>query len=659
MTIDITNPGVVEVADQGYPRAPDGGTPAPTNADVRVVDQAEPPAPLDTVFSTNPPPPLAPVLPANQGNPLGLPVNPTIPAENPVRAGVVNDACSLKLFLDGCTFAVLTAGNISVTIILDSGTRFTFTQTLGNLQALGGTNQATLLFSPTPGNFIVGAIMTVVALQGPGLQVPTTTGSVQRAALGSQEGEIVPISSIATSQTITARLSDTLTTDLMQDGTPPVDPKAYLVSQVGSVQIDAAEAIQESVIGFRDTSINADLHLNGCTFAALTAGSLVVKFYCSDGTVAQASLSLADLQALGAVSVATVLLFPPIFGRIIVGTQAIVTALQGPGLATPSYFTVQRTGDPGYETGELVEQTNLLISQTVNTGVLGAASNVVTVTDNETGGVPTYASVNLRLTFQMVQSFVARGIPLNGRPIAFEAIDSSRPIVIMADYYLVVTNFNNVSENLVGDGGLQLGTLISFDTARYAGEMIFQVEPTATQDVTIESAPVLGIPAEVMTLKIDLDNFYFANLWAGSLAVVFWVNHPDGSEYHYQTLSTVDLQALGNRSSAIVTLPCPLGSPPGGLRPIDIITQVQLFSTSPFLRPDLSVISVTGSIQRLGRPIGEIVPTVTLYTLTIIDYSNGRIPQPPPPKPSLGLPAVEVNVADQVTTIGNPINILP
>ncbi len=379
MAPDITNPGVVEIASQGYPKAPDGGSPAPTNSDsARVADQAMPPASLDSVSSADPAPPLNPILPANQGNPLGLPDDLTIPAPNPIP------------------------------------------------------------------------------------------------------------------------LTDVQDVNVMTEGGAPVNPRAFLISQAGSIAIDSAESIQESVIGFSDAAIDIIIVLSGSTFAALTAGNLVIRFFCSDGVVAQTTLSLAALQALGAVATATVPLFPPIFGRTIVGTQTIVTAFQGPGLLSAT-FTVQRTGDPvSYNDGELVPLTDPTISQTVNVGVQGAVTNLVIVTDNETGGLPNSASVNLRLTFQMPQSFLTKGISLAGRPVDFEAIDANREIAVMAAFYLVIPNFNangeSIVRNIASATGVQLGALVSFDTARYAGETISQVDPTVTQNVVIDSGPPTGVP---------------------------------------------------------------------------------------------------------------------------------------------------------------------
>jgi len=655
MTIDITNPGVVEIANQGYPRAPDGGSPAPTNDNVRVADQATPPAPLDSVFSTNPPPPLQPTLPANQGNPLGLPTNLTVPAENPVLAGVVNDVCSLKLFLDGCTFAALTAGNITITIILDSGTRFTFTQTLSNLQVLGGTDQATLLFTPTPGNFILGAIMTVIALQGPGLQVPTTTGSVQRDTLSSQDGEIVPISSIATSQTITTRLSDTLTTDLMEDDTPPANPKAYLVSQVGSIQIDAAEAIVDYTIGVLSALCNVKMTLSGCTFDLLTAGNLVITIFFSDGTNTVTTIALGDLQALGAVATGQIP-FAPTPGKIIIGARMVVTALQGPGLLIPgTVATVQRVGSPD---GELIDVTQIAVSQTVVGGTSGVVSNVAVVTDDATGLPPTVNTVNLRLTFAMTRSFTANGISLVGRPVTFQEIDVNRPILIMADFYLVVAN-NDPNDGAVVPLGIEPGALISFDVARYAGELIFQVDPFATQNVgagtPIElpgTQPQVGIYAETMTAKIDLVGCNFNALTNGNLAVSLTLAN---GTFHYTSFNHAALVALGNRASALISLPFAQGDPPPFVAPNDIVLTAYVMIGVGVTGPGL--VAATIVVQRVGRPMGEIIPTCSILTMNIFTH---RFNTPgTQPGVTIGGASRDVNVADQISTIGTPLNVLP
>lgn len=548
MAPDINNPGVVEVANQGYPRAPDGGTPAPTNENVRVADQAEPPAPLDTVFSTNPPPPLQPVNPADQGNPLGLPVNLTVPAQDPVLLADVQD------------------------------------------------------------------INTAI------------------------------------------------------DGDPPVNPKTFLVSQAGSIETDSAEAIQEGVIGFPDTTINIVLDLTGCQFVNLTAGSLLIRFYCSDGVIASVTLSLADLQALGPVTTATVALSPATTGKIIVGTQTVVTAFQGPGLATAS-FTVQRAGNPAYITGELVPATNALIGQTVNVGVQGAASNVVTITDNEVGGPPQITSVNLRLTFQMLQSFISNGVALNGRPIDFEEIDASRPILIMAAFYLVIANANDDGSTIVTGSlattGMQLGAIVSFDTARYAGEMIFQVSPYATQDVGFPTGdppsvilpPAPGIPAGVMTLRVDLTGCNFSALLPGSDIIVL-VTLANGVQ-HYHTFNSAAFNALGNIRTAYLTIAFDQGGPPLFVLPTDIVMQaVALIWT--FTGPGLT--AATLSVQRVGQPDGEIIPTTTAIVppgppyLVTHDF-NISPPQVDPSSPTP--PAVNVNVADQVLTIGTPINVFP
>lgn len=56
-------------AQQGFPRPPDGGVPAPTFIDVNNKYQAFAPAPLVNPFAIEPTPPSAPFLPASQGVP--------------------------------------------------------------------------------------------------------------------------------------------------------------------------------------------------------------------------------------------------------------------------------------------------------------------------------------------------------------------------------------------------------------------------------------------------------------------------------------------------------------------------------------------------------------------------------------------------------------
>lgn len=536
---DINNPGVVEIADQGYPIAPDGGTPAPTNENVTIADQAEVPAPLDTVTSADPAPPLTPFLPANQGNPLGLPVNLTVPAENPVL------------------------------------------------------------------------------------------------------------------------LTDVQNVDTAIDGDPPVNPRSYLVSQVGSIPIDTAEALVNYTIGVLSALCNVKMTLASCTFAALTAGNLVITIFFSDGTNTVTTLTLGDLQALGAVSTGQIS-FLPSATKIIIGARMVVTALQGPGLLIPGTLaTVQRVG---FTDGELIDATQIAVSQTAIGGTSGVVPNVVVVTDDATGLSPTAGTVNLRLTFTMLRPFSANGVSLVGRPIAFQEIDANRPILVMADYYLVVSNADPIGPDIV-PLGIEPGALISFDTARYAGEMIFQVDPFATQNVgpeplgvPMDVIPTTGLVAETMNLKLDLVGCDFSALTAGDMIALVTL---EGGAVYGQVFNLFALQALGNRRTAWVSLALQGVVPPFSLLdPRGIVVQAQLLIWS-LSGPGLS--AATASVQRNGKQVGEVIPTTTAVALPVSPYEVvNYFNQPLPPDPStIGGSIINVNVADQIATIGTPLNVLP
>jgi hypothetical protein len=549
MAIDINNPGVVEIADQGYPKAPDGGEPAPTAIDVRIVDEATPPAPLESVFSADPAPPLLPFLPANQGNPLGLPVNLTVPAQDPVPLAQVQDV------------------------------------------------------------------------------------------------------------------------NLMLGGIPPVDPRDFIISQVGSMEINAAEAIYEAVVAYPSVPCNIHIVTAGCTFDLLTAGDLSLTIYYSDGTSSFHFFSLATIQALGAVLDGRID-FTPTPGKMMTGARLDVNAFQGPGLIASSYAEVQRTIlPPGATDEDIIPETSILISTSVVSGTSGIARNIVVITDNETGLFPDFNTVNLRLTFALVESFYAKGIVLNGRPVTFEAIDFNRPILIMAEYYLVVTNDGPDGQS-IAPGGIVLGDVISFDRARYAGEMIFQIDPHATQNVTatgggnspvmpfdtvVDAAPPVGILAETMNIKIDLLGCDFAALTNGQIVIfVTLASDPPGVN-HISALDLPTLQALGNRRSAVVALPFNLGGPPPFVLPSEHVLQVIAVVFAQIAGPGLT--AATFSVQRNGRTIGEIVPTGS--ALAVTSFYRDFNTQAAPIETTIEGPTVNANAADQIAVIGTPKDVYP
>ena len=106
-------------AQQGFPRPPDGGVPAPTFIDVNNTSQAFAPAPLVNPFPIEPTPPANPFLPASQGVP---PV--------PVKFEVVPPAVDVNLMADlgpptnAPTYVVTDVGSLG-TIVQESREAYT------------------------------------------------------------------------------------------------------------------------------------------------------------------------------------------------------------------------------------------------------------------------------------------------------------------------------------------------------------------------------------------------------------------------------------------------------------------------------------------------------------------------------------------------------